>query len=139
MQKTLLDPDFKGALLSSNDHIAYLNRKSFPKYFFHSAQEIVSSFNLCIYMHRQSCLAQKINENILSLQSNGLMVTWSKKFVDYSYLKEKTTNEPKVLVFHQLLGAFELLTLGFAISLLSFIVEIISIKASFLRRLVKKL
>ena len=138
MQKMVLDPDFKGAILSSEDHIAYMNEKASPKSFFHSSQEIVSSFNLCIYMHRKSCLVQKINENILSLQSNGLMVTWSKNFVDYSYLKEKTFNEPKVLVIDQLFGAFELLALGIAISFLSFVVEVISIKLSFFRKFVKK-
>jgi hypothetical protein len=93
-QQLLLDPTFKGALLSSEDHIAYLNQKNFPETFFHSANEVFSSFNLCIYMHRQSCLNQKINENILSLQSNGLMQIWAGQFVDYSYLKERTVSEP---------------------------------------------
>jgi hypothetical protein len=139
MQRKLLNANFKGAFLSSEDHISYMNQKSFRKIFFHSAQEIITSFNLCIYMHIQSCLTQKINENILYLQSNGLMQTWAKQFVDYSYLKEKSINEPKVLVLDQLLGAFELLAFGFAISLLSFVVEIISTKVLLLRRFVMKL
>lgn len=135
----LLNHNFKGALLSSQDHIAFLNQGAFPKAFFHSAEEIVSSFNLCIYLHRQSCLAQRINENILALQSNGLMMTWAKKFVDYSYLKEKTVSEPKVLVFEQLRGAYELLAIGLALSFFVFLLEVLSIRVRCLRKLLRKM
>lgn len=137
--KKLLDPDFKGALFSSEEHVAYMNQRFFPRAFFHTAEEIIFSFNLCIYMHRQSCLTQEINHNILKLQSCGMLEAWSKKFVDPSFLKERTFNEPKVMVVQQLLGSYELLFIGLILSLKAFIFEVISTKISFLRKFMKKL
>jgi hypothetical protein len=110
-----------------------LNERIFPTAFFHSAEESIFSFNLCIYLHRQSCLAQQINQNILDLKSNGLLDAWSRKFVDRSYLKERIFSEPKVLVIHQLLGAYELLFIGIFLSFTAFIVELISTRISFMR------
>jgi hypothetical protein len=135
----LLDDAFKGALLSSEEHVAYNNERVFPKAFYHTAEEIIFSFNLCIYMHLQSCLAEEINENILKLQSSGLMETWASNFVDKTYLKEKIISGPKAMVIEQLSGAYELLTIGLVLSFTAFVVEIISAKFSFLRTFMKKL
>lgn len=139
LQQYLLDPDFKGALLSSEEHIAYLNQDVFPKAFYHSAQEILFSFNLCIYMHRQSCLVEEINQIILALRSNGILKASAKQFVDRSYLKERVFSEPKVLVLQQLLGAYELLIIGLALSFSAFLLEIISSHFFFLKNFMKKL
>lgn len=133
----LLDPEFKGALLSSEEHIAYLNMKS--EDFHHHSKEIVYTFNLAIYMHRQSCLTQQINEQILSLTSNGLLQAWAQGFVDNSYLVENKEKGQKRLTNNQLLGAYELLALGLAISFCAFLLEFCSQYIRCFRRLLGNL
>lgn len=131
----LLDSEFKGGLLSSEEHTAYLNAEVFPDKYFHCADEVVSTFNLCIYMHRQSCLSEEINQYILSFKSTGLLDAWVKKFVDRKYLKERVTSEPKVLVNEQLLGTYEVLVFGLLLASLVFLLEVCSVHVYALRRL----
>lgn len=135
----LLDSEFKGALLSSEEHTAYLNALVFPNQHFRYAPEIVSVFNLCIYLHRQSCIAQEINLNILNFKSNGLLQAWEKEFVDRSYLVERKIVEPKVLKIEQLLGAYELLAIGLSLSFSVFLIELCSSKLSCMRRIMSNL
>lgn len=78
----LLDSDFKGALLSSEDHIAYKNKAAYPEQFYRYSKEVFSTFNLCIYMNRKSCLVQQIDKYIQKLRSNGLIKRWADKVVD---------------------------------------------------------
>lgn len=132
----LHNADFKGVLLSSEEHTAYQNREVFPQKFFHHVPEIVSVFNLCIYLHRQSCLTQQINENILNFLSNGLMGQWVSGFVDRKYLTEWKTSEPKVLQNYQLAGAYQLLAFGLLLSSFVFIIEKCSTRVVLFRKLI---
>lgn len=139
VHELLLDSDANAALLSSEEHIAYLNADVFPDKFFYYAEEVIFGFNLCIYLHRQSCLEEQMNQNILIFRSSGLLGHWANEFVDRSYLKETKTREPKVLVNKQLYGAYELLTLGLAMAGSMFLIEICSSRFSMLRKYVKKI
>lgn len=126
VRNELLDSEFKGALLSSEEHLAYLNAQVSPHKFYHKAEEIVFVFNLCLYLHRQSCLTEEINQNIIKFQSNGLMEAWSKEFVDRSFLKERIFTQPKILKIEQLYGAYELLAFGLLLSVVAFLIELLS-------------
>lgn len=123
-------------MLSSEDHLAFLNHQVFPEEYYHYAEEVVSVFNLCIYLHRQSCLTRDVDNYILKFRSVGLLDNWVKKFVDRSYLKERTSTGPKVLVNEQLVGAYELLGFGMASGAIIFMVEVISTYFHSLRKFV---
>ena len=133
VREAILDPEYKGALLSSEEHTAYSNADAFADKYYHHSSEVVSVFNLCIYLHRQSCLTEPINQNILKFLSNGLMEQWVRNLVDRKYLKEWKATEPKVLVNEQLLGAYELLAFGLLLSTIAFLIEIGSTRVSVLR------
>lgn len=135
----LLDSEFRGALLSSEEHTAYLNAGVFPEKFYNFADEIVSVFNLCIYLHRQSCLTEQINQYILSFESTGLLNAWVKKFVNRKYLKEQMTNGPKVLVNKQLLGAYEILVFGLILGAITFVIEVCSVYVTAVRRILSQI
>lgn len=139
LRQNLLNTNFRGALLSSEEHTAYLNAQVFPHHHYHYASEIVFVFNLCIYLHRQSCLTQEINVNILNFQSNGLLQSWSKEFVDMSYLKERISAVPKVLTNEQLFGSYELLASGLIISIIVFIIELLSVKVPRMKKFMRNL
>lgn len=136
VHEKLLNPEFHGALLSSEEHIAFLNRlnaKKSPQIYFYFADEIFFGFNLCIYLHRQSCLTENINHNILKFKDSGFLKVWVKEFVDRSYLKERKVVEPKVLVNDQLLGAYEMLAAGLLLGVFIFLLEICSVRNKCLR------
>jgi hypothetical protein len=122
-------------LLSSEEHTAYLNEEVFPELYYHFADEVISVFNLCIYLHRQSCLTEEINQHILNFKSNGLMQAWVAKFVDRKYLKENVVSEPKPMVNLQLLGAYEMLVAGLIFSISVFLFELLSFRKAKLRRI----
>lgn len=137
VRDTLLSPDVKGALLSSEEHIAFANKAGFPDKYFHFAEEVFFVFNLVIFMHRQSCLVEEINRYILHFGSNGLLDRWMHEFIDRSYLKERVTTAPKKLEIEQLLGSFELLAIGLSLSLVMFLFEVLSNCSFGLRKLIK--
>ncbi|KAG5675518.1 hypothetical protein PVAND_005414 [Polypedilum vanderplanki] len=130
----LMDSNYKAGVLGSEEHVAWLNQKETPEKFYHYTEEVVSVFNLCIYMHRQTCLAHNVNENIIKLTNSGLMESWKKKFVDRSYLKLRINEEPKQLDNEKLAGAYKLLIYGLIISFIVFIVELISFRFKCLHR-----
>lgn len=138
VRQKILNPKFLGTLLSSEEHIAYLNAQEFPENHFHFAGEIFLAFNLCIYLHRQSCFTENINQNILKFKNSGLLGEWVEEFVDRSYLKERKISEPKVLVNDQLLGAYEMLAAGLLLGVFVFLLEIGSIRIKCLRKFLRK-
>ena len=126
LQRKLADPTFsKGALLSSEEHVAWLNSILTPYSFLNYAREVVSGFNLCVYTHIQSCLTQEINKNLINIFNSGLLNSWTKKFVDRSFLMRITDLRPHKLSFDKLSGAYDVLIIGLSISFLVFICEII--------------
>lgn len=126
VRRNTLDAEFKGALLSSEEHIAFANKAEFPVNFYHHTDEVFFVLNLVIFLHRQSCLTEEINRYILNFGSSGLLDKWMREFVDESYLTQKIVSSPKKLEFEQLLGCFELLAIGFIISGTAFVLEVLS-------------
>ncbi|CRK97644.1 CLUMA_CG011029, isoform A [Clunio marinus] len=133
----LLQPEFKGALLSSEEHLSYLNMKSFPEKYYHHSKQIFYVFNLCIYLHRQSCFTEEINQHLLKFASNGLIDVWASQFIDKKCLTEKVSTLPTQLTNEKLLATYEILFVGFLMSFIIFIAEMSISKIS--KRLQTKL
>lgn len=136
MREKLVDADFKGGLLSSEEHVAFSNKAGAPNKFFHHTDEVFFVFNLVVFLHRQSCLTEEINRYILIFGSNGLLEKWMSEFVDMSYLKKRVVDTPKKLEFDQLLGSFELLGIGLSLSVIAFVLEVFSRCCSGLRKFI---
>ena len=81
------------------------------------------SISIVMYTQKNFYLTEALNEKISLFQAAGLIQYWHiyerKNFIDGS-------NPPKILTFHQLLGAFQILSFGCGISALVFIAEIIA-------------
>ncbi|CAO1409694.1 unnamed protein product [Diamesa serratosioi] len=122
----LLIPEFKGALLSSQDHVAYWNKNGFPVKFYTTCKAPLKTINLCIYMKKHSCLTAEINRHILRYNANGLIKIWASQYIDHAYLKERVDDrEPQKLQFHQLLGGFQMYAVGIIIGFGVLILEIL--------------
>lgn len=133
IHKKILDPEFKGALLTSEEHVAYLNLVSSPQRFFIHSPEVVFTFNLVIYMPKQSCLEQEFNNQILALTGGGFLESWALRFIDRDHMKEHKDNEPTQLNMSQLSGGYELLLLGLSIATFAFLLELLSYRIKSLR------
>lgn len=128
LMSKVVSPEFKGALLSSDDHLAYRNIHASPNQFFRHAPETVLTYNIVIYMHKQSCLVGEVNQKIIYLVNSGLVQTWAAQFTDKNFLKHTSTNKAVAINFVQLLGAFQLLSTGLIMGGIIFILEMLIIK-----------
>lgn len=123
----VMNPEFKGALLTSEDHLAYRNIQASPHRYYRHAPETVLTYNIVIYMHKQSCLVDSVDENVMYLVSGGLVQQWAQKFTDKVFLKYTPTSKAVGLNMRQLLGAFQLLVTGLVLSAMLLILEMFSV------------
>ena len=130
-----MNPSFTGAILTAEDHVAFLNEKD-PDVFYQVCEEKISSASLCIYLQKSSCFTNEINRNILALTSNGLIDSWGTSVIDQSFLKDKRHDRaPKQLNNLQLGGGYRLLVFGLAVGFMIFLLEIASKKIKILKKL----
>ena len=120
-------------MLTSEEHVAYLNVKSSPQRFYKHCPEVVFTFNLVIYMPKESCLEQEFNNQILALTGGGFLESWALRFIDRDHMKEHKDNEPTQLNMSQLSGGYILLVIGLSIASLVFLMELISYRINSLR------
>jgi hypothetical protein len=122
----VIDPDFKGAVLSTKDHLAYRNILIAPKRFYHHAEEVIMTRNIVIYMTKQSSLAYEIDETILYLMNGGFINIWISMIINDDFLKNKMSVKIFPLTVNHLIGAFQILISGLIVSVLLFMVELLS-------------
>lgn len=119
----VVDSEFKGGLLTSIDHIAYRNIQASPHKFFSHAPEVIMTYNIVIYMHKQTCLIDEMNSKIKMLQSAGLVKNWASKLIDPMYLRRLSTSKTHSLGFRELSGPFIIHIVGLLMSLFIFVYE----------------
>lgn len=122
----LLDTSQNFALLASEDHVAYWNKIGFPGIFFKFCPERVTSVNLCIYLPKNSCLTEEVNEHIFRMKDNGFMHVFTVQTVQKEYLRRKNlSQEPKKLNLTQLRGANGIYFVGIFWSFIAFLWEVL--------------
>lgn len=108
------------------EFIAWFNKVNYHKSFKLSGKENIITTQLAIYFTKSSPLTWRMNEEILQLTSNGLIMSWVKKHVDWRYMKPpKHSGEPAKITLYELLGGFQLLSLGYILSSMVFIFELL--------------
>ena len=131
-----MDPDFKGTLLTSEDHTAYWNKQNPAQHFFHILKSRITTFNLCIYFPKRSCLTTEVNKNILAFYANGFMTAMASKLIDKKYLTEPVViSKTKQLKMKQLIGGFQLLACGLCICFGIYLLELLSKRSVKIRRI----
>nr|QGW50646.1 ionotropic receptor 4 [Propsilocerus akamusi] len=139
MLDELMNSDFKGAFLSSEDHIAFRNIKAFPEKHYWHAPEYLFSMHMVIYMPKESCLPHQINEIIMRLTSAGLIHYWASFLLENNNLRGFENNRATTIGIEQIKGPFELLAIGLGISFIVFILEHVSMKLQTLHRVFKEI
>lgn len=120
----VVNPDFQGALLTSEDHLAYRNVKAFPDRFYRHAPEAIFTNNLVVFMTKSSCLANEVDQIINSLVSGGFIKCWAAHYINANFLKHRGTSKAVPLKMAQIVGSFQLLIFGVAVSFAMFALEI---------------
>jgi hypothetical protein len=118
-----MDTSSKIAMFTSEDHLAWRNIIASPHKFYHHARETIFRSNIVIYMHKQSCLVDEINNIILNLLSGGLIRQFASNFINPSFLRREYDSTTKSLNFEQLDGAFDILYYGLILSCVVFTIE----------------
>lgn len=117
------NPSFKGTVILGLYKILHRNFMNRDKFQLIICKERLMSISIVMYTQKNFYLTEALNEKISLFQAAGLIQYWHiyerKNFIDDS-------NPPKILTFHQLLGAFQILLCGCGISALVFIAEIIA-------------
>ncbi|CAO1393658.1 unnamed protein product [Diamesa hyperborea] len=132
----LLDPNFKGTLLTSEDHTAYWNQLNHSKDFFHILESRLTTFNLCILFPKRTCLTPEVNNIILGLYANGLLNEIGSHFINKKYLIEPVTvPETNELDMNELAGGFQLLACGVFLCIGIFLLELLSKRFVIARRI----
>lgn len=130
------DPFFDGVLLSSEDHLAYLNQKKFKTRLTSIAQESLLTLNLCLYFNQKSNLVSTVDDYLIRLTTYGFIEQWAADYIDKSYLFEPPSNpEPHKFGMHQLIGSYQILALGWTFGLFMLLLEILSTRVKLLRDL----
>lgn len=120
-----LNPDFKGALLTSSEHLAYRNIKNYPDRYFNHAPEVVFKSNLVIYFVKDSCFKRQVDQLIIRLLNGGFLSQWASLFIDKNFLKQQEAKQALPLNFEHLKGCFQVFMAGLTVSCVVFVVEML--------------
>lgn len=125
IQESTLDSTFKGALVSSNDEIIYLNRLNYPNFTYTVCNEAILTVPVVFYLRHNSYVTEIFDKAIDNLKSAGLIDYWISHYIDGKYLRIKSNDRPhSKLSFQELLGTMQLFVIGMSFSVFTFLLEL---------------
>ncbi len=140
-QKALLsthDPSYKGAVCLVKGMTIYKNQmnRDGPQYIIF--KERVMSIPSAIFTRKNFYLLIKMNEKLSEFKSAGLIRYWHDLVIDQKFLKLKRgKREPNSLKLRHVVGLFQLLAVGYSISILIFSLELFYCRYEKNRKLTK--
>lgn len=137
----LLDPDFNGAVLTTDVGISYYNMMHFKTTgVVSSTKDRLFLLPFCIFFRKHSCLNEPITKLINKYTNNGLLHHWTSQYFQTRFVKVNTEEfedqpQPQRLSMKQLLGGFIISSILLVVALVVFVLEIISAKCGFLKKI----
>lgn len=125
MQRIQSDSSIKEAYGQSLILTVYYNQVSTRSSHYTFCTEVFMTLPLVIYTRKDFFLLDAFNEKIEMLRAGGLIDFWKCQIIDKRFLNTKAFVSPKVMTMYQLLGCFEVLCIGCAMSLIGFCGEIL--------------
>lgn len=105
------------------------NKRNYGKHFIEVCKEHLYTLQIGIYFRKHSHLVQPVNKIIAAMLTNGLMSYWESELMNTKYLKRQpSSRSPIKLDFDQLAGGLLILIIGLTLSILVFLVELISVE-----------
>lgn len=124
LQQKTLNPSFKGGVILPLLEVIFLNQQNYKNYTFNVLKEFLLDVQIVNYFPKNFYLVEPLNEKIGILKAAGLVKLWMERYIDKSYIKikqEKTS--PRIMNFQQLLGVFQILSIGVMFAIFVFVCE----------------
>lgn len=78
---------------------------------------------IVIYSRNDFYLLEAFNKRIGVLQAAGFIEFWQYQDIERTIADDEASGHPEVLTFVQLVGSFQLLLVGYVLSVIAFVVE----------------
>lgn len=134
-REKLNDPFFKGGMLSNYEQIIYFNQINRLNFTLSICPETLLTSQYTIYFQKNSFLVTRFDREIENLQTNGLMNRIVGEWVQVTQKIEK--RQPTPLTLFQVNGIFLVLMFCHALASMVVILEILSKRFAFLRKVFK--
>ena len=124
MRNKTLDFNFKGGVVTTHDNVYYFNKLYYKSYTYKTLDEPLSNKPIVIYFQKKSFLVESFNDKIHLYKSAGLTIHWIDKYLRPEFTKIKDAKPgPKKMTVSTLMGPFQLVVLGWILSILVFMIE----------------
>lgn len=123
--RNLTTNQFNGVFMSFTQTIDYFNRLHFPEMHILKTKQDIQMMPFAVYFRKHSCLKITFNSQIEAYVSGGLINFWASKFQTKFHSKTNGI-EPSPLSLYQVKGVVKVCIGLFVISILVFILELMS-------------
>lgn len=124
-ERVQTDPFFKGAYARSLHTVQYENFLLPENLRNEYCKEIFMTIPSVIYSRKNFFLLHSLNVKLEMLKNGGFISYWQHRFSDEKkYARAQQQQNAKAMEFHQLLGCFQILLIGCAMSICVFLLEL---------------
>ncbi|KAL7030658.1 hypothetical protein ACKWTF_006742 [Chironomus riparius] len=125
--KKTLDPNFKGGIIMPLLEVILPNQENYKNFIFRVLKEYLFDVQIVYYYPKNFHLVDVLDEKLELLKSAGIVSMWMDHYVDKKYVNIKTPSTgPRIINVNQLLGSFEVWMIGMIISIVLFVIEVVS-------------
>lgn len=131
-------PTYRDAYITLSMIAGFYNQRHIDQTV-HVASERLFTVSMCMYFRKHSCITTAFNEQLENYVVNGLLKTWSQRFVDWETIR-LATEEDRNDVHHrplrmdEVMGVFQICALCLVMSSLVFVLEVLSVRSVLLAR-----
>lgn len=117
------------AFMTSLTDVLYRNKKTYKQFVLQICKEKLMTVNIVMYFPKNSYLKDTFSRKLNELSTAGIIQYWVKKYADERFLNVEAGNfRNQKLSIEKLSGVFNIWLIGLAISILSFVLELIIAK-----------
>lgn len=133
----LREDSFRGVFVISDITAAYYNTMLIRsrKNIIQLSKEKITTVLLAFYLKKHSYLASTIDEYFMRLASNGLLTKWTNDYRDQKFMNCRADKAPQILTLDHVYGIFIICFGLYAISAIVLLLEILSRRINFIRRM----
>lgn len=130
--KIQTDPSFKGVYVRSINHILYdFKKDTNPEKRFSICKEPLITLPSVILTKKNFYLIDAMNWKLNYLKQSGLIDYWRSQTSDMNLLKITGSPQPQALNLRRMLGSLQILMIGYIVSFVAFMFELIRSSLSY--------
>ncbi|XP_053699480.1 uncharacterized protein LOC128746457 [Sabethes cyaneus] len=132
--------ELRVAILATYDRVAYYNSRHYKRAIVHVVKDTVLRQPICLYFPKKSCLAKVFDAEIENIQMSGLFDYWLHQYVSDRFITPTARYSqppPAMLTNEHLLGCYQTLLVLLGMAGVVFLLELLSTRCFWLRRLLE--